>query len=146
MGRGEPTLKDLSIHDGYTIVSPDLTLPEAAQIFVEKPDDALIIHSREENSFLGIAYLHDLHTAYSNLKASINAPHKSKITEIMHDSICEIGWKSNVSQAIALVSLRSPHGIILRDDRGRFAGFLSNRDLDIERRKLDKIAKLNRGI
>ena len=146
MGKGEPPLKDLPIHDGYTIVPPDFTLPEAAQIFAARPDDALIVHSRDENTFLGIAYLHDLHTAYSNFESSIKSPQKSKITEIMKKSISEIGWKSNITQAIALISLQSPHGIIIRDDQGKFAGFLSSMDLDIERRKLDQIAKLNRGM
>lgn len=146
MGKGEPALKDLPIHDGYTIVPPDLTLPEAANIFVERPDDALIVHSRDENVFLGIAYLHDLHTAYSNLESSIKSPQKSNITEIMKKSIAEIGWKSNITQAIALTSLQSPHGIIIRDEQGKFVGFLSSRDLDIERTKLDQIAKLSRGI
>ena len=146
MGKGEPMLKDLPIHAGYTIVPPDLTLPEAAQIFVTQPDSALIVHSRDENTFLGVAYLHDLHNAYSNLESSIKSPHKSKINEIMNKSISEIGWKSNITQAIALISLQSPHGIIIRDENGKFAGFLSSRDLDIERRKLNKFAKLNRGI
>ena len=40
MVAGEPRLRDLPIHDGYRIVPPDLTLPEAAGMFADSPDDA----------------------------------------------------------------------------------------------------------
>ena len=144
MVAGEPRLRDLPIHDGYRIVPPDLTLPEAAGMFAESPDDALLVHDREEEQFLGVVYLHDLHRAYSARNKELKAPHKAIVSAIMNPGIATIEWGANVTQAIAKARLQTPHGILVRDERGRFAGFLSTTDLNVERERMDRLAAQHR--
>jgi CBS-domain-containing membrane protein len=58
----------------------------------------------------------------------------------MNRNIQEMNWNENVSQAWALVTTKHPHGIILRDDSNKFAGFLSNHDLMAAKHNLDELA------
>ena len=47
----------------------------------------------------------------------------------MNTNLAAIEWSANISQAWALVSTKKPCAILLVDERGRFAGCLSNRSL-----------------
>lgn len=145
MAKGEPLLKDLFIQDEYTVVKPELTMPQAAAIFSEKPGDVLLIYDRESDEFLGCMYLHDFHRAYAGTGKSSKQIHKAVVSDVMITAIETIEWTANVSQGWALVTTRHPHGIILRDEGGRFAGYLSNDDLSSAKGELDEASELTRG-
>ena len=118
-------------------------MPAAAAMFAETPGNALLIYNKAEDTFHGCLYLHDFHRAYGGEgKASKNI-HKATVSDVMNSSIETIEWDANVSQAWALVSTRHPHGIILRDGKNRFAGFLSNDDLSKAKGILDVAAELD---
>ena len=142
MAKGEPLLKDLYIQNEYRVVGPSLSMPAAAAMFADSPGDALLVYDKGEDKFDGCLYLHDFNKAYGdppkNLKGKI---HKATIGDVMNYSIETIEWDANVSQAWALVTTRHPHGIILRDEKNRFAGFLSNDDLSKAKGKLDLAAE-----
>ena len=74
----------------------------------------------------------------------LKAPHKAIVSAIMNPGIATIEWGANVTQAIAKARLQTPHGILVRDERGRFAGFLSTTDLNVERERMDRLAAQHR--
>ena len=141
MAEGEPLLKDLFVQDEYRVVRPDLTMPQAAAIFAETPGDTLLIYEKENDTFLGCMYLHDFHEAYANPPKGAEKIHLAPISAVMNTSIETIEWTANVTQGWALVTTRHPHGIILRDENNRFAGFLSNEDLMSIKNELDENAE-----
>ena len=141
MAKGEPLLKDLYVQDEYRVVRPDLTMPQVAAIFADTPGDTLLIYERENDAFLGCMYLHDFHRAYANPPKGIKKIHLASISDAMNTAIEEIEWTANVTQGWALVTTRHPHGIVLRDEKNRFAGFLSNEDLMTMKTKLDTDAE-----
>jgi len=128
--RGEPLIREVGHHDQYQVVEQGLSLPDVAAKFSERPDDVLLIYNKEEDKFHGSLYLYDFHKAYANppkkLKGKI---HKATISDVMKTCIETIEWTANVSQAWALVTTKRPSAILLRDEKGRFAGYLSNKDL-----------------
>ena len=142
MAAGELRIRDLPIHYGYSIASPDMLLTEVAMHFRHAPDDALLIHDREGDEFLGVVYLVDFHRAYGI--DGLKSPQNKTITEIMNSDLAWLDWNSNVTQAIAKARLQTPHGILVRDERGRFAGFLSTTDLNVERERMDRLAAQHR--
>jgi CBS domain-containing protein len=130
MARDEPMCRDVGHHDQYRVVDPTLTLPKVAAIFAERPDDVLLVFDRKTEKFIGSFYLYDFHRVYANPPKKLkNRIHKATIAEVMDTNIAMIEWSANVSQAWALVTTKRPSAILLRDDRGRFAGYLSNKDL-----------------
>ena len=139
MASDEPLLRDLFIQNEYRVVSPEMTMPRVAALFSETPGDALLVYNKADDRFLGCLYLHDFHAAYSGKSQTKNV-HKCKINEFMNRNIQEMNWNENVSQAWALVTTKHPHGIILRDDSNKFAGFLSNHDLMAAKHNLDELA------
>ena len=56
----------------------------------------------------------------------------------MNTDIETIEWTANVSQAWGLVTTKRPSAILLRDEKGRFAGYLSNKDLWTALEQLDE--------
>ena len=140
MAKDEPLLKDLYVQDEYSIVSPDILMPEAAAIFAETPGHALLLYENSSDSFLGCMYLHDFHMAYAEPPNGIKKIHLASLSEVANPKVEEIEWSANVTQAWALVTTRKPHGSILRDDKKRFAGFLSNEDLMSVKYELDDVA------
>ena len=142
MAKGEPLLKELYVQDEYRIVEPDMIMPKAAAIFSESPGDALLVYNRKDDKFLGCMYLHDFHKAYAEPPKGAKKIHLAKISSVMNKSIEEIEWTANVTQGWALVTTKKPHGIILRDEKDRFAGFLSNEDLMSMKNKLDAEADM----
>ena len=141
MVKGEPLLKDLYIQNEYRVVGPNLSMPAAAAMFADSPGDALLVYDKGEDKFHGCLYLHDFHRAYGGDGAISKNMHKATVAEVMNHSIETIEWDANVSQAWALVATRHPHGIILRDEKNRFAGFLSNDDLSKAKGILDLAAE-----
>ena len=130
MAKGEPLLRDVGHHDQYQVVDPDLSLPTVAERFAERPDDVLLVFDKKEEKFLGSFYLYDFHRAYADppkkLKGKI---HKAVISDVMNKDLETIEWTANVSQAWGLVTTKRPSAILLRDEKNRFAGYLSNKDL-----------------
>lgn len=130
MTRDEPISKHLSHHDQYQIVNKDLTLPQVAAKFAEHPDDVLLVYDSENDKFLGALYLYDFNRVYANppkrLKKII---HKSVISDVMNANVVSIEWTANISQVWGLANIKRPHAIILKDEKKRFAGYLSNEDL-----------------
>ncbi len=128
--RGEPLIKDVGHHDQYQVVDASLTLPKVAHKFSERPDDVLLVYDKETDKFSGSFYLYNFHKAYANppkkFKGNI---HKATIGDVMKTNLETIEWQANVSQAWALVTTKKPSAILLRDEKGRFAGYLSNKDL-----------------
>tara|TARA_B110000914_G_scaffold73863_1_gene64814 strand:- start:1122 stop:1553 length:432 start_codon:yes stop_codon:yes gene_type:complete len=140
MAKDEPLLKDLYVQDEYSIVSPNILMPKAAAIFAEHPGNALLLYEESDDSFLGCMYLHDFHVAYAKPPKGIKKIHLATIGDVANPKVEEIEWTANVTQAWALVTTKKPHGIILRDEKNRFAGFLSNEDLMDDKKKLDEDA------
>ena len=139
MAIGEPLIKEVGHHDQYQVVDPDLSLPKVAAKFAERPDDVLLIYNREEDKFHGSFYLYDFHRAYGNPpKKWKNSIHKATIADVMNTDIATIEWTANVSQAWGLVTTKRPSAILLRDEKGRFAGYLSNKDLWAALEQLDE--------
>ncbi len=130
MAKGEPLIRDVGHHDQYQVVDRNLSLPKVAVKFAERPDDVLLVYDKETDKFHGSLYLYDFHRAYANppkkWKGNI---HKATISDVMNTSIETIEWSATVSQAWGLVTTKRPSAILLRDDKGRFAGYLSNMDL-----------------
>ena len=62
MAKGEPLLRDLRHEDTYKIVEPHVPMPEIAAKFAERPDDAILVHDRKKDKFLGVMYLYDFLT------------------------------------------------------------------------------------
>jgi CBS domain-containing protein len=143
MAEGEPLLKDLFVQDEYRVVRPDLTMPKAAAIFAETPGDVLLVYDKENDKFLGCLYLHDFHKAYADPPKSAKNIHLAPISTVMKTALETIEWTANVTQGWALVTTKHPHGIILRDEKDRFAGFLSNEDLMTMKKQLDEDAEEN---
>ena len=141
MAKGEPLLKELYIQNEYRVVGPTLSMPAAAAMFAETPGDALLVYDKAADKFHGCLYLHDFHRAYGGEGKVSKNIHKATVSDVMNSSIETIEWEANVSQAWALVSTRHPHGIILRDEKSRFAGFLSNDDLSKAKGILDLAAE-----
>jgi len=141
LAKGEPLLKDLYIQNEYRVVGPNLSMPAAAAMFANSPGDALLIYDRETDVFHGCLYLHDFHRTYGGKSVVSKNIHKATVAEVMNHSIETIEWDANVSQAWALVTTKQPHGIILRDEKNRFAGFLSNEDLSKAKGTLDLAAE-----
>ena len=137
MAEGEPMLKDLYVQDEYRVVRPDLSMPKAAAIFAETPGDTLLVYDKVNDNFLGCLYLHDFHKAYADPPPSAKKIHLAPISAVMKRALETIEWTANVTQGWALVTTKRPHGIILRDEKDRFAGFLSNEDLMTMKNKLD---------
>ena len=140
MAKDEPLLKDLYVQDEYSIVSPDLLMPKAAAIFAENPGDALLLYDESNDKFLGCLYLHDFHVAYSKPPNGIKKINLAPIGKVANPKVEEIEWTANITQAWALVTTKKPHGIVLRDEKNRFAGFLSNEDLMSVKNNLDVVA------
>jgi len=128
--KNEPLIRDVGHHDQYQVVDPDLSLPKVAERFAERPDDVLLVFDKKEERFLGSFYLYDFHRVYADppkkLKGKI---HKAVISDVMRPDIETIEWTANVSQAWGLVTTKRPSAILLRDEKNRFAGYLSNKDL-----------------
>jgi CBS domain containing-hemolysin-like protein len=141
VAKDEPLLKDLYVQDEYNIVSPEMLMPKAAAMFAENPGDVLLVYEDKNDHFLGCLYLHDFHLAYANPPNKIKKIHLAAIGDVANTKIEEIEWSANVTQAWALVTTKKPHGIILRDEKNRFAGFLSNEDLMSVKKKLDQDAE-----
>ena len=141
MAEGEPLLKDLFVQDEYRVVRPDLSMPKAAAIFAETPGDTLLVYDKVNDNFLGCLYLHDFHKAYANPPKGAKKIQLAPISAVMKTALETIEWTANVSQGWALVTTKHPHGIILRDEKDRFAGFLSNEDLMTMKTKLDEEAE-----
>ena len=137
MAEGEPLLKELFVQDEYRVVHPDLSMPKAAAIFAETPGDTLLVYDKVNDNFLGCLYLHDFHKAYADPPPSAKKIHLAPISAVMKTALETIEWTANVTQGWALVTTKRPHGIILRDEKDRFAGFLSNEDLMTMKNKLD---------
>ncbi len=137
--KGEPLIKDVGHHDQYQVVDRNLSLPDVAAKFSERPDDVLLVYDKEDDKFHGSFYLYNFHKAYADppkkLKGKIN---KSTIGDVMKTSLETIEWQANVSQAWALVTTKRPSAILLRDEKGRFAGYLSNKDLWTALEQLDE--------
>tara|TARA_B100000315_G_C14424439_1_gene517141 strand:+ start:370 stop:807 length:438 start_codon:yes stop_codon:yes gene_type:complete len=137
--RGEPLIKDVGHHDQYQVVDRNLSLPDVAAKFSERPDDVLLVYDKEDDKFHGSFYLYNFHKAYADppkkLKGKI---HKATIGDVMKTSLETIEWQANVSQAWALVTTKRPSAILLRDEKGRFAGYLSNKDLWTALEQLDE--------
>jgi len=128
--RREPILKEVGPHDRFQIVKSTTPLPEVAKIFFERPDDTLLVYSKDQSVFHGAFYLYDFHRVYANPpKKFRNKIHKATIGDVMNTNLAAIEWSANISQAWALVSTKKPCAILLVDERGRFAGCLSNRSL-----------------
>ena len=140
VAKDEPLLKDLYVQDEYSIVSPNMLMPKAAAMFAENPGDVLLVYEDDNDEFLGCLYLHDFHVAYANPPNGFKKIHLAGICDVANTKIEEIEWSANVTQAWALVTTKKPHGIILRDEKNRFAGFLSNDDLMSVKKELDKDA------
>jgi CBS domain-containing protein len=139
LAKSEPLIKEVGHHDQYQVVDPDLSLPKVAAKFAERPDDVLLVYDKETDEFLGSLYLYDFHRAYANppkkWKGNI---HNTTIADVMSTNIATIEWSANVSQAWGLVTTKRPSAILLKDDKGRFAGYLSNKDLWTALEQLDE--------
>lgn len=129
MGKVDLLLKEVGHHDHYTVVDPDMLIPDAAKILKDDPSDVLLIYDRETDTFLGSFYLSDLHRVYANPPKGVRKIHKTMISKVMNTNIAVIDWDANISQAWALVSTKRPSAILLVDESKRFAGYLGSEDL-----------------
>ena len=78
MAKGEPLLRDLRHEDTYQIVEPHVPMPEIAAKFAERPDDAILVHDRKKDKFLGVMYLYDF-KHYGSPPRHVKAIHKATV-------------------------------------------------------------------
>ena len=101
MAKGEPLLRDLRHEDTYQIVEPHVPMPEIAAKFAERPDDAILVHDRKKDKFLGVMYLYDFLKHYGSPPRHVKAVHKATVGQCANTNIISINWEENVSQAWA---------------------------------------------
>ena len=129
MAKGEPMLRDLRHEDTYQVVEPHVLMPEIAAKFAERPDDAILVHDRKKDKFLGVMYLYDFLKHYGSPPKGVGAIHKATVGECANTNIISINWEENVSQAWAKINKYKPKGVLLHDKEKEFVGYLSGKDL-----------------
>ena len=129
MAKGEPLLRDLRHEDTYQIVEPHVPMPEIAAKFAERPDDAILVHDRKKDKFLGVMYLYDFLKHYGSPPRHVKAVHKATVGQCANTNIISINWEENVSQAWAKINKYKPKGVLLHDMEKEFVGYLSSKDL-----------------
>ena len=115
MAKGEPLLRDLRHEDTYQIVEPHVPMPEIAAKFAERPDDAILVHDRKKDKFLGVMYLYDFLKHYGSPPRHVKAIHKATVGQCANTNIISINWEENVSQAWAKINKYKPKGVLLHD-------------------------------
>ncbi len=127
--KGEPLLRDLRHEDTYQIVEPHVPMPEIAAKFAERPDDAILVHDRKKDKFLGVMYLYDFLKHYGSPPRHVKAIQKATVGQCANTNIISINWEENVSQAWAKINKYKPKGVLLHDKEKEFVGYLSSKDL-----------------
>ena len=87
MAKGEPLLRDLRHEDTYQIVEPHVPMPEIAAKFAERPDDAILVHDRKKDKFLGVMYLYDFLKHYGSPPRHVKAVHKATVGQCANTNI-----------------------------------------------------------
>ena len=49
MAKGEPMLRDLRHEDTYAVVEHDVLMPDVAKIFINKPDQAVLVYQKKKD-------------------------------------------------------------------------------------------------
>lgn len=129
MAKGEPLLRDLRHEDTYQIVEPHVPMPEIAAKFAERPDDAILVHDRKKDKFLGVMYLYDFLKHYGSPPRHVKSIQKATVGQCANTNIISINWEENVSQAWAKINKYKPKGVLLHDKEKEFVGYLSSKDL-----------------
>ena len=122
-------LRELRHTDTYQVVESHVLMPEIAAKFAERPDDAILVHDRKKDKFLGVIYLYDLMKHFGSPPKQAGAIHKATVGKCANTNIISINWEENISQAWVKVNKFKPKAILLHDKDEEFVGYLPAKDL-----------------